>query len=546
MATMSTGTSGSVPSKALIIACALILAAVVIVKCDPPWPPPPNDYLKLKSPADVDKATFGHEDQPTCAYATAANMLAGAGYGGSGPIQARAEKIYGDLAEYACEDPGTVDENCSWGHIDAVLGWWVENHGLNENPPNPYTVITKHGLETDCFLWRHQDGPTHIGDLLRGCAFIGMSIFPEGTGQDNCGTRHSITVWGDDRIELKSTLIVEASSLKVADSDVDEGGDLQNYKVNEKQGSVLMDKPPFWSIDYPNTSGSPVFIRGFVTLSEAFNLVPGVLPLYWVTSYQITQPLAIAATGIRYQVATAGGEEIMWWNATLDPPIGYVDLEMNDDFNMLTVVWAFEDPVAQGVRVTITTELSVPENVRLFHGEPLWTYAGHTGERAGPGIGWGREPFRLGETPWTEPDVTGGFVIGGLEIVRSTEHVPRATMAVAADEPMAELRLLAQYPYSNDPTRHDVFFWGDDAAMSLTRARFGHSYGYLSPSALWRFQDWTAEFWRDETFVLDDAGGTAEIRWPELRGYPRGEDYVRSGGHTVTPIGVVATPTPTP
>ncbi len=55
-------------------------------------------YLKMTSPPDVDKSYPNN----TCWLATAANMLAGAGYGVSSPIttpQGRAMYIYGQLVE---------------------------------------------------------------------------------------------------------------------------------------------------------------------------------------------------------------------------------------------------------------------------------------------------------------------------------------------------------------------------------------------------------------------------------------------------------------
>ena len=55
------------------------------------------DWLRLDPPPDVDKP----ELDLSCWLATAANMLAGAGYGVGGSVQERAEHIYGQfLAGY--------------------------------------------------------------------------------------------------------------------------------------------------------------------------------------------------------------------------------------------------------------------------------------------------------------------------------------------------------------------------------------------------------------------------------------------------------------
>lgn len=58
-----------------------------------------GDWLKLDPPPDVDK-DFPNQ---TCWLATAANMLAGAGYGessGSSDVQMRARYIYDELVDH--------------------------------------------------------------------------------------------------------------------------------------------------------------------------------------------------------------------------------------------------------------------------------------------------------------------------------------------------------------------------------------------------------------------------------------------------------------
>ena len=61
-------------------------------------------YLKMAEPPDVDKQFVNL----TCWLATAANMLAGAGYGYSSPdtssVQARAEHIYSELVDHFGDD----------------------------------------------------------------------------------------------------------------------------------------------------------------------------------------------------------------------------------------------------------------------------------------------------------------------------------------------------------------------------------------------------------------------------------------------------------
>ncbi|WP_031433015.1 hypothetical protein [Methylomarinum vadi] len=55
-------------------------------------------YMKMNPPPDTDKAFLAGNN--TCYLATAANMLAGAGYGTGGTVQARADNIYANLTDH--------------------------------------------------------------------------------------------------------------------------------------------------------------------------------------------------------------------------------------------------------------------------------------------------------------------------------------------------------------------------------------------------------------------------------------------------------------
>ena len=57
--------------------------------------PARSEYKKIDPPPDANKAGPATDD--TCWLATAANMLAGAGYGNGPDVQARAEEIYDQL-----------------------------------------------------------------------------------------------------------------------------------------------------------------------------------------------------------------------------------------------------------------------------------------------------------------------------------------------------------------------------------------------------------------------------------------------------------------
>lgn len=65
-------------------------------------------YMKMNQPPDVDKAFLAGNN--SCWQATAASMLAGAGYGDGATVQARADDIYGELiGHYGTGPTGWTD-----------------------------------------------------------------------------------------------------------------------------------------------------------------------------------------------------------------------------------------------------------------------------------------------------------------------------------------------------------------------------------------------------------------------------------------------------
>ncbi len=71
-------------------------------------------YWKMDPPPDADKPFLTNNN--TCYLATAANMLAGAGYGTGTTVQARADDIYNDLTSQFGTTQG--------GWTDAAISWW--------------------------------------------------------------------------------------------------------------------------------------------------------------------------------------------------------------------------------------------------------------------------------------------------------------------------------------------------------------------------------------------------------------------------------------
>ena len=124
-----------------------------------------NKYMKMDPPPDVDKAGGGGIDN-SCWMATASNMLAGAGYGNGSTVQDRADDIYADMVtNYGIANSG-------WA--DAALSWWLSSPN-NTWTSNPYTIVTVYGNKTKV-PWANASGAQFVGNELRRCQFVGLSI----------------------------------------------------------------------------------------------------------------------------------------------------------------------------------------------------------------------------------------------------------------------------------------------------------------------------------------------------------------------------------
>ena len=85
-------------------------------------------YMKMNPPPDADKAF--QTGNNSCYLATAANMLAGAGYGDGTTVQARADDIYGDLTGQfgtantgsANRKEGSTQKERTWFHAATEAG----------------------------------------------------------------------------------------------------------------------------------------------------------------------------------------------------------------------------------------------------------------------------------------------------------------------------------------------------------------------------------------------------------------------------------------
>lgn len=120
-------------------ALALLTVVSVVVVC--PVAAQPVTFLSTDGTPipDVNKANPADPNDGSCWLASAANILAAAGYGSGGAAQQRANSIYAQLtAAYGTAGGGAPDQ---------AISFWLAQYGKNPDSPeyqpaNPYTDVT--------------------------------------------------------------------------------------------------------------------------------------------------------------------------------------------------------------------------------------------------------------------------------------------------------------------------------------------------------------------------------------------------------------------
>lgn len=478
----------------------LLVIAFFVASCAQPI------YMKMNPPPDGDKAFLAGNN--SCYLATAANMLAGAGYGTGNTVQDRADDVYADLTAHF----GTA--NGGW--TDTALTWWLNsNHNTWAN--NPYTVVTVDGNKSPRYPWAEPNGARTIGNELRRCEFVGLSISWPTNAVDPAGNPiigsggHAITGWGDNSGNLAS-LATNPGTVRVTDSDTDTGGDVQAYDyddyTNPNPGGA--NEGNGWYIDYHNNHP---YIKHIITLCPTDDPSDNKLTQRVVGSYKIHQISEKSATDLHYVVGTdvniLSYRTMVSWPTEEPPDI----TESQPQRKQLTVDWDFTDkPVPQCEWVTITTEFVLPAWNAMEYDDVHFTYPDALLTMELPSLYW------LLETPFIDkaeaiPNVTGGYVVGSFDIVDPQRP--------SGEELVAQYRLLHQYSYTQSPEFHTFVLRGSEG-FHAANFRFGHSYGYLDPQALWQFEEWMTEIPKE--YPLGEEAIEIAIDWAGLLPYPEGED----------------------
>ena len=462
-------------------------------------------YMKMNPPPDADKAFLTGNN--SCWLATAANMLAGAGYGTGNTVQERADEIYGELVANPPSGFGTA--NGGW--TDTALDWWIDSDN-NTWPDNPYTDVTVYGNKSPKYPWAEPDGAQFIGNYLRDCDFVGLSFSWPTDAVDQLGNPvigqggHAITGWGD--CSGDATLTINPDRVRVCDSDTDTGGDVQTYiydaYTNPNPGGA--NEGNGWYFDY---SADHPYIKHIIVLSPTEDPSGGNMTQKVVSSYRIHQSQRIEATDLHYEVGT--DVDILSYKTTIDWPTENLPsiTESEPQRRLLTVDWDLSaNPVPYCTWVTITTEFILPRWNAMVYDNVHFTYPDPEIEIVPvvPSLEWEIITPMI-DNPTSIPNVTGGHVVGSFDIVNP--ELPSAQGVVG------QYRFVHEYSFDQSPEYH-LFKLTGEMGYYVTNFRFGHSYGLLDTESLWELKDWmtvTPEYY----YILEDRS---------ILGYPLGDEPI--------------------
>ena len=461
-------------------------------------------YMKMDPPPDVDKAGGGGTDN-SCWMATASNMLAGAGYGTGANVQARADEIYSEMvAQYGVAGGG-------W--TDAALSWWLGSANNTWSATNPYTIVTVYGTK-DKVPWPNANGAQFIGNELRRCQFLGLSISWPTSGSSGSGG-HAITAWGDNM--GSGTLSTNPVSVMVTDSDRDTGGDVQTWDYDDytNPNPAGSNNGNGWYFDY---STNHPFIKHIITLCPTDDPSDNELTQKVVGSYKIHQSVEdVAAIDLHYRVRT--DVDILSYKTTID----WTDkvsptITEGTPRRSITVDWDLkEHAIEYCTWVTITTEFVLPRYNAIFYDDVHFTYPAtydptiHELHKKPDLYWWLKTPVLIRADQI--PNVTGGYVVASFDVINP--------VLSGNQQLVGEYRLIHQYSYDQDPEMHEFLLAGTEG-YSVENLRFGHTYGYPSTMELWKFEDWMTVV-EDTSYFLGEEPLNIQVDWEGKLPYPEGE-----------------------
>jgi hypothetical protein len=464
-------------------------------------------YMKMDPPPDVDKTSSNN----SCWLATAANMLAGAGYGDGANVQDRADDIYAELVAHYTTGPG--------GSPATALDWWL----TNERPAgstNPYTNVTTYGTYNVPYPTT-TDVPNFLGNELRECQMVGLGII--GTGW-----AHAITAWGDD-INSRDPLPVGTSptEVSVTDSDNELSGpdpDVNTYNYQTSGGG--------WYLGY---SGTPM-------ISQFWTLCPepeGVIARGQRTIHQNNEEQD--ATDLHFTAyQKEDWVEILSYHVGISEP--HTKTITTDDYpqtdgkvHSIHVEADFVNPIPYCTDVTIDVEFYLNEWNTVRFEDVHWTYGfGKTAIKAAPDIGFsmwgiprdiriddsnengafGNDNVPSGTYDASDPD--NGFVVIAYDMY--DVHDVHDVHDVSGKRKLVSDRFVHEF-------KNDVLFdthflemelGQDEPAVLLRNFRWGYSQGYfVDGDELAAFDNWVGTLGNIGLVLRPGESFTVALRVPE-------------------------------
>ncbi len=466
-------------------------------------------YMKMDPPPDADKASLAGNN--SCWLATAANMLAGAGYGTGSTVQERAEDIYEDMTD----NFGTA--NGGW--TDTALSWWLSSNN-NDQQLNSYRIVTVRGNKSRQ-PWENSNGAYFIGNKLRDCSMLGFSIsWPRSSENGSASGGHAFTCWGDSGNE--KSLTNNPESVYTTDSDRDNGGDVQIYSYDSytDPNPDGFDEGDGWYINY---NDNHPFIKHIATLSPRNfgGFFDFDFTIQAKSSYRIRQSISfMEANGLHYKAG--GNNNLLTYKTSIDHQTENKPL-IKEDGNPpqeLSVDWDLSDnTVPFASWVTITTEFVIgwPFRSGFSYQDVHFKYPEEGNILPMPELICSIDTTLLKtDKPSQVPNVTGGYVIAGFDLISVDKEGK-------ADQVVAEYRFTQEYNYRQNPELHNFELISEESEPYLVgNLRFGHSYGSPEKDELWAFDDWITHY--PEQMPLNQVPGI-QMNWEGMLPYPEGEDY---------------------
>jgi hypothetical protein len=459
--------------------------------------------------SDVDKAGLPNiaSGDKTCWIATAANMLAGVGYGTGATIQARAESIYTTFqTQY-----GTT--NGGW--TDVGLTWWLDNAAPSPNT-NPYQTVTVEGNKTK-LPWQNANGAKIIGNKMRSQNMVGLSISWPRCGNSQGGGGHALTAWGDDGANNTTALTANPTQIITVDSDRDPAlpvedihtYDYDNYNSPNPGGCTNGTGGKGW---YFNRDNNHPFIKHIVTLSPndigtgsgSSRTIVGsqsivVQPYSPYAAHYIRFTVKAQKTILKYKVS-------MDWTTSNAPVITEQAIANIAGVAQLDVAWNVSDNTIlydanNPQEITITTELVVQGSSTLVYENLMIEYPSYSASLPPQDTSMETPDDTDQNTQDNDSNITGGYVITSYELhgTMTTNSVDPSSTLLNQEMHLSTIYNQTPYSWQKDPTFHKLAIslsnilndppaqWGVSTSYpfqfspqyTIKNLKIGHSYSQL-------------------------------------------------------------------